>query len=312
LDLYIPLAEVACKLGLTPVFPPLEPGGDYWDLAFLRTALRSIQRRGCASLLDSLALGAYAWVGDRPLNWGAGGAARWSEARPYLSPASGEDHRGFRIFDWYLEIARQELGAGLPILLLRAGSCQVRDEADALQTDIQHTFKNLSLARLAVGYSDETDSMDPLPPEILACNFWLLAADINSAHAAQSWFHPSGEQLPVVDMLRCWVAGLQKTRRADEASLQTEMDFGDPVRVDHYVLLPLYSWGAAEWDLAAIQPLLRESHPKIGFSLAEARRAKRVTVIGGGEAFSAGALAMLSEAGCRVERMLEDGTLVAT
>ena len=34
LDFYLPLAEAALRNGLTPVFPPLEPGGDYWDTAF--------------------------------------------------------------------------------------------------------------------------------------------------------------------------------------------------------------------------------------------------------------------------------------
>ncbi|MBN1147630.1 MAG: hypothetical protein JXA78_10270 [Anaerolineales bacterium] len=312
LDLYIPLAKVACKLGLTPIFPPLEPGGDYWDLAFLRTSLRSMKRRGCDALLSSLALGAYAWVADRPLNWGAGGAARWPQARPYLSPASGQDHRGFRIFDWYLEIARQELGDSLSILLLRAGSCPTRDSARNLQDGTQHALRNLSLARLAAGLAGEVDSLDPFPPEVLACNFWLLAADENSAHAPQAWFHSSDENLPVVDAFRRWVAGLRDANRAAGIAPQAQPETGDADRVDHYILLPLYSWGAAEWDLAAIQPLLRDSHPTIGFSLAEARRSTRVTVVGSRNAFSAEALAMLNSAGCLVERLLEDGTLVAT
>ena len=33
LDLYIPLAKFAINEGLIPVFPPLEPGGNYWDTA---------------------------------------------------------------------------------------------------------------------------------------------------------------------------------------------------------------------------------------------------------------------------------------
>ncbi|MFM8320399.1 MAG: hypothetical protein ACKOC5_05735, partial [Chloroflexota bacterium] len=82
--------------------------------------------------------------------------------------------------------------------------------------------------------------------------------------------------------------------------------------ISHYVLLPLYAWGAANWDLAIIEPLLQNSHPTIGFSLAEARHAERVTVVGGEGAVSVDALAMLRKAGCQVERILEDGTLIAT
>jgi hypothetical protein len=78
------------------------------------------------------------------------------------------------------------------------------------------------------------------------------------------------------------------------------------------VLLPLYAWGAANWDLALVEPLLQESHPAIGFSLAEARLARRVTVVGAEGAVSEEALGMLRNSGCQVERLLEDGTLVAT
>ena len=33
LDRFIPPAEEAAKSGLIPVFPPLKPGGEYWDTA---------------------------------------------------------------------------------------------------------------------------------------------------------------------------------------------------------------------------------------------------------------------------------------
>ncbi len=82
--------------------------------------------------------------------------------------------------------------------------------------------------------------------------------------------------------------------------------------ISHYVLLPLYAWGAADWDLEVIQPLLQESHPTVGFSLTEARLAGRVTVVGGDGAISAEALDMLRAAGCKVERVMDDGTLVAS
>ena len=36
LDRFIPIANAVLQAGLFPVFPPLEPGGDYWDTAFLK------------------------------------------------------------------------------------------------------------------------------------------------------------------------------------------------------------------------------------------------------------------------------------
>jgi len=68
----------------------------------------------------------------------------------------------------------------------------------------------------------------------------------------------------------------------------------------------------AEWDLKAIQPLVQQSHPTIGFSLTEARLAERVTVIGGPGAISEDALDYLRRSGCAVERIIDDGMLIAS
>src|SRR3990170_8488283 len=106
LDRFTPIAETAMHTGLIPVFPPLEPGGDFWDIAFLKAALVSLVRRGKNELLNQLVLSAYARAGDRPLDWGAGGPERWPVARPYFTPPGVQDHLGFRIFDWYLATAR--------------------------------------------------------------------------------------------------------------------------------------------------------------------------------------------------------------
>ena len=63
LDRFIPLAEKLLRTGITPVFPGLQPGGHFWDTVFLRSALQGIKSRGDTSLLESLVLGAYAWLG---------------------------------------------------------------------------------------------------------------------------------------------------------------------------------------------------------------------------------------------------------
>jgi len=121
LDDFLPLAEIVYQEEIHPIFPPLVPGGDYWDIAFLRTALRNIKRRSEKSLIDSMIIGTYAYTGNRPLDWGFGGPERWPGARPYFTPSGLQDQLGFRVFDWYFAIAQEELGKALPIILLRAG-----------------------------------------------------------------------------------------------------------------------------------------------------------------------------------------------
>jgi hypothetical protein len=427
LDDFTPLALAAQAQGLTVITPPLEPGGDYWDLSFLRTALRSLQRRGGGKMLESLALGAYAWINERPLGWGAGGPERWPGARPYSTPAGQQDQLGFRIFDWYLSVCQQELGFRLPIYLLRAGQRLPSglSPEQGQPTRLSHARQNLSAARWMAGDPGSTHAADAVSLDVKACNFWLLAAEEGDQRASQSWFQPSGERLPAVEAFRTWVAYQRKSQAgalpmppaetggakgngagngltvarvalakaviaknpadnisfdnispdqaafAKAALAKAACDQASPVPVEpvmnapigivweaepltvsqtqtggsaqiesapapdatlspvksngkgqlaakvahpigHYVLLPLYAWGAANWDLALVEPLLQESHPAIGFSLAEARLARRVTVVGAEGAVSDEALGMLRNSGCQVERLLEDGTLVAT
>jgi hypothetical protein len=45
LDRYIPLASLAIECDIVPLFPALEPGGNFWDTAFLSLALQSLARR---------------------------------------------------------------------------------------------------------------------------------------------------------------------------------------------------------------------------------------------------------------------------
>jgi hypothetical protein len=367
--------------GLVPVFPPLEPGGDYWDLSFLQSALRGLQRRGQNRLLDQLALGAYAWAGNRSLEWGAGGPERWRELTPYSTPAGSENQCGFRIFDWYLAIAQHELGKRLPLFLLRAGSVpnDHLDPASGAPDYLVHAEQNLTIARLLA--NEVVDGYTPVPSEVLAANFWLLAAHEKSAFSGQSWFKSEEEKLPVVNGfyrlaarkdLPAEIAGElareietnaepvsepiseldsdvvteQNTAGLESASTdsavvdvagieplqpeppetvlpeppetalpeppETALPAEPPRTISHYVLLPLYAWGAADWDLEVIQPLLQESHPTVGFSLTEARLAARVTVVGGDGAISAEALDMLRSSGCKVERVMDDGTLIAS
>ena len=83
LDRFIPVASAVIHLGLIPIFPPLEPGGDYWDTAFLKSSLESMKRRGKTDILDKLVLSAAGSFSNHGLSWGAGGPERWPGSRPY-------------------------------------------------------------------------------------------------------------------------------------------------------------------------------------------------------------------------------------
>jgi len=332
LDLFIPLAELAISEGLTPIFAPLEPGGDYWDLAFLQTAMKSIKRRGCKRLLDKLVLGAYAWANGKSVLWGKGGPEVWQGARPYYTPEGQQDHLGFHIFEWYQSVARSETGREIPVMILRAGASIGKSKPKHVDIEgLDHTDINMEIARLMeIEVNGEKREEYRVPPSVLACNFWLLASEADFPYAPQAWYKQGDERLPVVEAFKRYAA-IEKiipTNDQEGKQLEGEVEFDRPVQtnsgeeaevkesvdhsISHYVLLPLYAWGAADWDIDLIQPLIQDTHPTIGFSLSEARLAEKVTVVGGEGAISDEALGLLRKSGCFVERIREDGTLIAT
>lgn len=378
LDQFLPLAELALYEELVPVFPVLEPGGDYWDLAFIRTALKSLLRRANRRLINGIVLAVNSQAGNRPLDWGAGGLDRWPGVRPYQSEPGIQDHRGFRTFDWYSDICYQELGVTLPIFLMNAGS-KVGDSQDEHYpaVDSQGMLeRNLEIIRWLHHDPDVHALSGKAPADILACFFDVMDNDLSPADAGS--FNP---KQPFLIEMRRWAASYRgeisqisedeiespnntkkmiatafaskslntenqselmidetenldvnhqtmfsnssqsKPASASEQSIEPlfpeieipETDQSEATQpISHYVLLPLYAWGAAEWDMELIAPIIQEKHATIGFSLTEAAMADRVTVVGGTEVYSDQALEVLRKSGCIVERLLPDGTLVAT
>jgi hypothetical protein len=311
LDSFLPLAQLALDAGLTPVFPPLAPGGDYWDTAFLRTALVSIERRGSFALLDHLVIGAYAHPGDRPLDWGSGGPERWPAVKPYHTPPGSQDQRGFHIYDWYLALARAVIGDARPLLLFGlSDGIAAHHGSSSRKTVAIHRLIAIAQALVAnscikakqVVRPIAGESLDPLPSQVLAGFFDKLTSD-------PQWFDSEGSRGLFSEALRRWnVACLGEVT----APIPKNGSALQRPPIAHYLLLPKYDWGIAEWHLNAAKPFIRKYQPAIGFSLSEAACAARVTVVGGVQEFPEQALSELRAAGCLVERIDGDGTSIAT
>jgi len=284
LDLYIPLAEEALKAGLVPVFPPLEQGGDYWDTTFLWTALEDIHRRGHSQLLDSLVLSVDANANGHPLNWGEGGPERWPEARPYFTPPGAQDQRGFRIVDWYSAISQSVLGKTIPIFMLHLGG-----DGDDKQRD-----KNI----ITLLNDKFLEGQEPLPPEVMAGMFWLLTTDAESEFLPQAWYKPKSKTHSIFEDLRQTTLGPEPKEKQE-------------ICLSHYLLLPTYDGNVTDWHLEVTRGFVKNHQPTIGFSLAEATHAQRVTVIGGESGFSDAELSKLRTQGCLVRRITGDGTEIA-
>jgi hypothetical protein len=333
LDRFLPVAGLAVQTGLTPIFPPLQPGGSYWDTAFLRSALQAIERRRQETLMARLGLAAYGWSSGRSLDWGGGGPERWPESRPYLTPAGSQDQRGFRIFDWYLAIAEAVLHRPCPLFLLQAGSradpaLLTAPVSELTQPEPQDSVQDayqadcLAIARLINAQPDEAgevidpldpeNPLEPVPPQVMAACFWLLAADPTSPQSAQAWFDNEGHPGVLAAAMREQQREQAARRRQPAGGKGVAGDVREGLPIRHYLLLPGFEWGVPDWYLEVIRPFVKKYRPTIGFSIDEASLAERVTVVGNSPHFTTEMMSRLESAGCQVEQIGGDGTSIAT
>jgi hypothetical protein len=314
LDRYLPLASAILDLGMTPVFPPLEPGGNYWDTAFLKSALESLERRKQAGLLEKIALSAYAYTFEKPLDWGAGGPECWPAVRPYFTPEGSEDQLGFRIADWYTAIARDTLGKDLPIFLFGVDLQANPDgnQGERFTSEVFTSFVREIAGSLIIKEQEKAlqigEEILPINPAVICASFFLLAAEEESPYQKFAWYDAEGSPMPVVEAIKNWASA--NSAPVQEKSLPPVVPGSQ--RLAHYLLLPTYEWGVADWHLDVIRPFVKKYQPTIGFSLKEASLAEQVTVIGNTQVFSDSDLDQLRSNGCRVERISGDGTSIAT
>jgi hypothetical protein len=294
LDIFQPLAQAAIENGLTPVFPALEPGGDFWDTAFLRAALEALAENGEGALRESLALGAYAWTEDKSMTWGAGGPESWPATMPYHTPANSEDQRGFRIFDWYNAISRAVLGKELPIILIGAGV--QRESGKPL--DAQQGTRAINITE-TLQREPDPDKNNRVPANVISCNFWLLSAIPETPEAALAWYKVNGKPTKFADEYMSWKLGIPESKTIIEEKGIAVISHQPHINhaIQHYLLLPSMD----DWPMELIRAFITETKATMGTSEQEAANASRVTLAGGVEAFSNELLRTLIKAGCQVD-----------
>lgn len=294
LDIFTPLAEAALSAGLNPVFPALEPGGDYWDTAFLRRALEELKAAGKDELLASLTIAAVARLNGQPIGWGAGGPENWPGAIPYHTPEDSEDHRGFRIFDWYNTISRVAIERELPIILMAEGSA-----SEML----------LMAKQVCTANEKEFSKQVTVPPNVIAINF------LQMPNLASPWFEIDGTPNSDGQQWLGWKSGRreietnnQKTKEAKAIKVKQAVATS---KKDHYLLLPTYPWGKSKFHQNVIRDYAQKHQPTVGYSLSQARKAARVTVVGGSQIFTEDVIQMLADSGCVVEHITGEAHQIA-
>jgi hypothetical protein len=308
-DYLMPALETVAGENLIPVLPPLDCFGAYWDTSFFQAMVQSLKRRGGEPLISGAAVGINNFANDRPLDWGAGGPKAWPGARPYTEPVEGQDHRGFRLFEWYRPLLDQVLGQELPFVVCANGP-QRPIGGESIGDEVLYAERALAMARMM------TDGA--LPATVLNHAYWVLAAERGDPAYRQAWFRADGvprlpaaqaflklgktrrANLPVIEpVTESWTAAT--TVKVASRAATTMADSAKPI--EHYLLLPVFEWGLARWHLSIVQEYVEAFMPTVGFSLEEAKLARHVTVIGNSQGVSVEAVRQLEAAGCHVERI---------
>jgi hypothetical protein len=164
------------------------------------------------------------------------------------------------------------------MVVLGGGALPSRDAAD----DGASFEQNAGVARWLVG---------PEAPEALrAFAFYLLTAAPTSPEVYAAWYADPDRPNRAVDMVRGALLAATKSLR--------------PKALSHYILLPPGTGDPTLWAMAG--QIAARSSGAVGFSLADAKLAERVTLLAPADAVDERAAAELERSGCRVERIEPD------
>ncbi len=277
----------ALSRALQPVLPPLEPGGDYWDTAFLASSLSALVAQGTAEPRTRSGLGRVRLV-VRPIrSIGVAGAPKaWPSVRPYddVSRRTGSARLPG------LRLVRADLRRG-PRACAADDRPRRRDRATwnpevGLETgDLSGMVK---AAQLRPSVPDSVIAFNCLPavrrPRGCPSTSSALYADPSSPRAAA----------------RTLFAATRRSRHRGFGAGKTARTIG------HYLLLPTNgTLGRDEWNALAEYVLVWR--PVIGFSISEASLASEVTLVGDSPCAARSASKNdLRAAGCVVRRVIPE------
>ena len=281
---FIDFGNMALNSGIRPIFSPLVPGGNYWDLAFLTGALNMLSNSAGSLLIRNMTLSAYAWDFGKSLDWGSGGSKVWQDVKPYKVPKNSQDQRGFRAYEWYDNATQSILGKSLPVMLFQAGI-----NSDPLQSSTKSitpdTARQQLIYRLLRGenvYDPDNSAklLSAISPKVLACNFYLLSDD-NAKGNPNAWFASSGTPHKTArGLLRKYNMPVQEKQPAHPAKRPASVKAANPqFKYGRYVLVAKSLRPRIQEILKTMHAYISRYKPVVGFSCEEAKQAAYILVI---------------------------------
>ena len=314
---YADYAVVCVREKVIPLFPLLEPGGDYWDLAFLRSAIKVLRKEYSESLLSNLVFSGSACLNRHPLSWNEGGPAAYPASAPYA--ASQVDHRGFYLFSWYEDILRKEIGKNVPLLLMNAGMWEASSGIfDVVTKESRQQYLNILNMLQEVTLKGE----GRIPSYVLSCCLYKLptteslsAAVPADKNASVNLFGPepkapAGAGVPLSVRLKSIIDTLRnfnpiriiKKFGTNIASLfkQTGRIIFQGGSLKEYFLLPEVSSLFTEEQMNVIRQYVKIHQCASGSDLNEALASKSVIMVDDQALYPAYMLRQLQDRGCAV------------
>ena len=293
LDRFIPLAGYMIQIDLRPVFPPLQPGGDFWDTSFVELALSGLKKRQLESILENLIFSSFGYTFGKSLSWGKGGPERWTGVKPYQHQDGQEDQLGFQNFEWVQKIAERILGYEVPVMVLDAGfhGSLIKEKNSEEIIGVNKLILN-SLGKNE-SLKDSTDPIIQWPNSVLGCYFSLEKTKrlMNDHFPLTKFFELFG--LPQHE---------KSIKKIDE----------EHKCISHYLLLPTHAGSISDVILNKVKPIIKRFKPTVGFSLLEASHAQKVSIFPDPILFPEQQINELRSAGCKVEILPESGIEIAT
>jgi len=280
LDNFISFAQLCVENHIKPIFSPLFPGGDYWDLAFLEKSLEGLAHTD-PQIKKFLVLSAFGWDWGHSIEWGSGGKKKWPKTNPFNNKQNTQNQQSFRTYEWYLELSEKVFGKKLPIIILEAGvpnDCFMDNSADTAHADILFAITHLLDGKNVYDPYNHELLLSPIPPEVIGCNFFILSAQSEKKYFPYRWFTQDG--VPLAPALSLGLKNAIPAPKTKNQSTQTNI----PIEQFHfkYQRYILFSDSLKENMpslLEKLDPYIRNFKPHLGFSKVEAANAAYVLII---------------------------------
>jgi len=273
-------AKLCMDKNIIPVFSPLHPSGEYWDLAFLERSLSLLKTDIPQSIINSMAMSVYGWDWNHPISRNTNGKPKPSTMKPFAERTSSKNQVGFRTYEMYLRIAEKVLGKKLPVVIFEAGipdgnfrdNEYVKEKREVNLT----TITKLLAGENVYDPQNKSQILAPIAREVLCCNFFVLSVDSDERYRPYGWFNSDGSPTRLTSSLH---PSLATGDRGSKYPVNKEKISNAPYTYRRYVYFSHSLMNEIPSLLEVLDPYIRKFKPRIGFSLMDAEKAAHILII---------------------------------